>query len=114
MALLNVDNFQGDYQGLSGVNYANTQSWLTNTEVNGANTYAVLRSRVAAKINAAGVTNEAQQFGNALILPSLDVANRAGTLTDARLNGLTTFAQVVALFTADGLAPSTYANDLAA
>lgn len=114
MATLGYDNVQGDYNGLSAVNYANGQSWLTDTEVNGANTYATLRSRVAAKINAAGVTNEANQFGNVLVLPSLDAANRAGTLTDTRLNGLTTVAAVLALFAADSVTPTSYKGSLVA
>lgn len=112
MAALNIDNLQGDYLGLAAVNYANDQSWLVNATVSGANTYATLRARVAANIAATTVTNEAQQFGNAKILPSLDVANRAGTLTDARLNGLTTVAGVIALFAADSVTPTSFRGAL--
>lgn len=110
---LNVDNMQGCAMGLAAVNFGNTQSFILDATVNGANTFATLYSRVAANIAATTVTNEANQFGNVKILPGLIAGNRAGTLTDSRLNGLTTVAAVRALFTADypGL-PSTYQGNL--
>ena len=106
---VNTDVSQGLAMGLSAVNECNRLSFLTNTEINGANTYAVLRARVSALINAAGVYTGNQQAGNNMLLHLLDQANKYGILTDTNLNGLTTVAGVQALFTAQNPAlPLTY------
>jgi hypothetical protein len=110
---VNTSEQQGLKMGLSAVNVANRLSFLTNTEVNGANTYAVLRARVAALINAAGVYTGNQQAGNIPILTGLDQGNKTGILTDTNLNGKTTVDQIRALFTAQAPElPSTYALSL--
>lgn len=110
---VNSDTQQGLRMGLSAVNVANRLSFLTNTEVNGANTYAVLRARVVALINAATVYSGNAQAGNVKILQGLDQGFRTGILTDANLNGKTTVAQLQALFTAQAPElPLTYALNL--
>jgi hypothetical protein len=110
---VNTDTQQGLKMGLSAVNVANRLSFLTNTEVNGANTYAVLRARVVALINAPGVYTGNVQAGNIPILMGLDQGNRTGILTDTNLSGLTTVAQVQALFTAQAPElPLTYSLSL--
>lgn len=110
---VNTDVQQGLRMGLTAVNVANRLSFLVNDTVNGANTYATLRARVASNISAAGVYTDNVQAGNVQILNQLDQANQYGILTDTNLNGLTTVAGVQALFTA--LAPElplTYALNL--
>lgn len=95
-----VDVTEAVRVGLSGFNDGVLTGVITDATVNGANTYATFRSRVAQ--NVAAETNvEDFQAGNMLVLRGLDIANAAGVLTDARLNGLTTVAAVRLLFTAD-------------
>lgn len=107
---VNTDTQQGLRMGLTSVNVGNRLSFIVDATVNGANTYAVFRARVAANINAAGVYQSKVQAGNLPILSGLDQANHYGILTDANLNGKTTVAQLQALFTAeDPSLPATYA-----
>lgn len=101
MANLGVDFTQAVKTGLSALNVGANLSLIADATVSGANTYATFRARVAANIAAAGVANEFVQAGNVDILKGLDMANAEGTLTNTRLNGLTTVAAVRALFTAD-------------
>ena len=108
---VNISTQQGLPMGLTAVNIGNRLSFLTNTEVNGANTYATLRARVLANIQAAGVYCGNQQAGYEIVLRGMDQANAYGILTDTNLNGLTTVAGVEALFTARDIAlPATYAQ----
>lgn len=95
---MNVDQLQHVKRALSGFNQGVKIGAITNTTVNGANTFAVFRARVAA---ATGLDIEEGQILQIHVLPALDDANALGTLTDTRLNGLTTVAAVQALFTAD-------------
>lgn len=113
MANLGINDTQSIRQGLSAVNIGNNLSFVLDATVSGANTYAVLRTRVAANIANTVLGTEAQQAGNVDILKGLDIANAAGVLTDSRLNGLTTVAAVRALFTTDDpTLPSTYTANL--
>lgn len=85
-------------RALSGFNYGVNIGAIVDATISGANTFAVLRSRVA---NATGLDVEEQQARDVIVLRALDQGNVIGTLTDARLSGLTTVAAVRALFTAD-------------
>jgi hypothetical protein len=82
---------------LSALNTAINLSALADADVSGANTFSVFRARVASNLdNVRGV--EAKAAGPA-ILRGLTLGFNAGILTDARLNGLTTTAAVLALCT---------------
>ncbi len=107
MALQPVDFQQHIKTVLTAINVAADQGVLLDATVSGANTYTTLRQRIKNNIDAkAGV--EFQQVGSR-ILVGLDSGNTIGVLTDARLNGLTTVAQVRGLCTADdGQLGSTY------
>jgi hypothetical protein len=94
---MNVDFLQHVKRALSGFNQG-VKIGIVDATVSGANTFAVLRARVAALT---GLDIEEQQTLQMIVLPALDDGNLLGTLTDARLNGLTTVAAVRALFTAD-------------
>lgn len=94
---MNVDFLQHVKRALSGFNQG-VKVGIVDATVSGANTFAVLRARVAALT---GLDTEEQQTLQMIVLPALDDGNLLGTLTDARLNGLTTVAAVRALFTAD-------------
>lgn len=94
-----ADYLQQVGRALSGFNVGNVNGLITDTTISGANTYATLVARVTANINAAGLPTETNQFGNVLLLPSLAQGNLLSILTDTNLNGLTTVAQVQALFT---------------
>lgn len=95
---LNVADLPQVGRSLSGFNVGVAIGAIADATVSGANTYAVLRSRVAA---ATGLNVEQGQALQVIVLPSLDDGNILGTLTDTRLNGLTTVAGVRALYTAD-------------
>jgi hypothetical protein len=100
MAVVNGSDREHVRRSLSGFNRGVTTGVITNTTVNGANTFATFRARVAANVDAESNTEE-NQAGKILVLRALDAGNVLGTLTDARLNGLTTVAGVQALYTAD-------------
>src|SRR5215813_10676660 len=95
---LNADTLQGVKLALSGFNEGVVLSQITDTTVNGANTYAVFRARVAG--NVATSNTEQFQSGNTIVLRALDIGNILGILTDTNLNSLTTVASVRALYTA--------------
>jgi len=110
---VNTDTQQGLRMGLSAINVGNRLSFIADATVNGANTYATFRARVASNISAAGVYTDNVQAGNVQILNQLDQANQYGILTDSNLNGLTTVAGVQALFVAQAPElPATYALNL--
>lgn len=111
MAVTNGADREHVRRALSGFNRGVTTGVISDTTVNGANTFAVLRARVVANIDAETNTEE-NQAGKVLVLRALDAGNVLGTLTDARLSGLTTVAGVRALFVADD--PSLDANYSAA
>jgi len=94
---MNVDFLQHVKRALSGFNQG-VKIGIVDSTVNGANTFAVFRARVAALT---GLDIEESQTLQTIVLPALDDGFLLGTLTDARLNGLTTVAAVQALFTAD-------------
>lgn len=94
---MNVDSLQHVKRALSGFNRG-VLLGIADATINGANTFAVLRARVAALT---GLDAEEQQALQTLVLPALDDANALGVLTDTKLNGLTTVAAVRLLFTAE-------------
>lgn len=85
-------------RSLSGFNVGVLIGAIADSTVSGANTFAVLRARVAA---ATGLTIEQGQALQTIVLRGLDEGNVIGTLTDSRLSGLTTVAAVRGLYTAD-------------
>lgn len=110
---LNVDSMQAVKMGLSSLNVGNVLGLIVDATVNGANTYAVFRARVAANIGLATTNTEYNQAGNIKILDGLDQANALSILSDTNLNSKTTVAQLQALFTAeDSSLPLTYAKCL--
>lgn len=95
---LNVADLPQVGRSLSGFNVGVAIGAIANATISGANTYATLRARVAA---ATGLDIEESQALQTIVLRALDMGNAIGTLTDSRLNGLTTVAGVQALYTAD-------------
>lgn len=109
---LNVDTLQSVKMALSSFNNGVTLSFIDNTAVNGANTFATFRARVVANIALASNAADVQQAGNMITLRGLDLGNRIGILTDTNLNGLTTVAGVRALYTTQDPSLSlTYTGD---
>lgn len=94
---MNVDFLQHVKRALSGFNQG-VKIGIGDSTINGANTFAVLRARVAALT---GLDVEEQQTLQMIVLPALDDGNVLGILTDAKLSGLTTVAAVRALFTVE-------------
>lgn len=93
---MNVDFLQHVKRALSGFNQG-VKIGIVDSTINGANTFAVLRARVAALT---GLDGEEAQTLQMIVLPALDDGNLLSILTDTALNGLTTVAAVQALFTA--------------
>lgn len=93
---MNVDFLQHVKRALSGLNQG-VKIGIVDSTVNGANTFATFRARVAALT---GLDVEEQQTLQMIVLPALDDGNTLSILTDTNLNGLTTVASVQALFTA--------------
>lgn len=104
---MKVDELQHVKRCLSGFNRG-VNIGIADSTISGANTFAVLRARVAALT---GLDIEESQALNMLVLPALDDANALSILTDTALNGLTTVAAVRALFTAqDSTLDATYSG----
>jgi len=109
--VLSVDNQQAVGMALSCFNQGVTLSLISDTTVNGANTYAVFYSRVQANGAPGAVNTEINQADLEIVLRGLNVANTLGILTDANLSGLTTVASVRALYTTSApYLPSTYSG----
>jgi hypothetical protein len=104
---MNVDFLQHVKRSLSGFNRG-VLLGIADSTINGANTFATLRARVAALT---GLDIEETQALQMLVLPALDDGNNLGILTDTNLNGLTTVAAVRNLFTAqDNTVASDYSG----
>ncbi len=104
--LLNLDHQQMLPMVMGAINLANQSNYnfLKDSDVNGANTYATLLARVTANMETTMqlvVGVEQREPMRAYVLRGLDYANRLGTFTDARLNGLTTVAQLRTLIQTD-------------
>lgn len=108
---LAVDFRESMMRVLTSINQAATLSVLADADVNGADTFAVLRQRIVSNAE----LKPGVELKNAVvsILRGFDAGFASGVLSNTALNGKTTVDQLRALCTAEHpQLPTTYAKHL--